>query len=98
MEHKKSSNEFEALIDDEGKITIPSELRKRLAGKKLHVRLHKEEVSAGLKENGVTEDEVERIASVQLESREQVVKFFLSEGALESDQTFARRAKKGTKH
>lgn len=98
MEHKKSSNEFEALIDDEGKITIPSELRKHLAGKTLHVRLHKEEVSAGLKEKGVTEDEVERIASVQLESREQVVKFFLSEGALANDQAFAQRAKRETKH
>jgi bifunctional DNA-binding transcriptional regulator/antitoxin component of YhaV-PrlF toxin-antitoxin module len=96
VEHKKSGNEFEALIDGDGKITVPAELREHFAGKKLHVRLNREEVSTELKERDVTEEEIERISSVQLESREQVVKFLLSEGALKRNVAFVKRAK-GTK-
>lgn len=97
MEHKHASNEFDALIDDDGRITVPAEMAKQFAGRRLHVRLHREEISAGLRKKDVTEDEVERIARVQLESREQVVKFLLSEGGLKRDAAFIRRAGK-TKH
>ncbi len=94
MEYKKSSNEFEAQIDGDGKIAVPSALLKRFAGKKLHVRLSKEEVAAELQEKNVTEEEIERISNVQLESREQVVKSLLSEGVLKNDKAFMRRARK----
>ena len=97
MEHKHASNEFEALIDDDGRITVPAEMAKQFSGRRLHVRLHREEISVGLREKDVTEDEVERIARVQLESREQVVKFLLTEGTLKGNTAFLRRAGK-TKH
>lgn len=97
MEHKQPSNEFEALVDDEGKLTLPAELGKRFAGAKLHVRLHKQEVNAALREKNVTDVEVERIAGVQFESREQAVTFLLSEGVLKNDASFAQRVRKATK-
>jgi hypothetical protein len=103
VEHKKSSNptgrvfdEFEGLIDDDGRIAVPSELLKHFAGKKLRIRLNKEEVSSELRENNVTDEEIERISSLQLESREQVVKFLLSEGVLQRTSAFAKRVR-GTK-
>ena len=93
MEHKQASNEFEALIDKDGRITVPVEVARQFAGRKLHVRLHREEISASLREKHVTDDEVERIARVQLDSREQVVKFLLSEGILKRDSGFVRRVR-----
>jgi hypothetical protein len=93
MEHKHSSNEFEALIDDDGKIAIPTELAKRFVGKKIHVRVQNKEISAGLKERNVTEEEVERIAHVQRESRERTTKFLMSEGVLDKDTAFIGRAR-----
>ena len=97
MEYMKSSNEFEAQIDSDGKIAVPSELVKRFAGKKLHVRLSKEEVAAELQEKNVTEEEIGRISNVQLESREQAVKFLRTEGALKNNKAFVERVKKGTR-
>ena len=46
------------------------------------VRLTAKALSAELKASNVSEAEIERIGSLQLESRDQVVKFLLSEGAL----------------
>lgn len=91
MNRKESSNEFQALIDEEGNIAVPPELMQRFAGRKLHVRLNSEEVSAELKKKNVTEQEIERISGMQRESREQAVKFLLSEGALRSASRFVRR-------
>jgi hypothetical protein len=89
MERKKSADEFEATIDEVGKITVPHELAQRLLGKKLHVRLSNEELAGELRSRGVTEEEVEVIAQTQLESRDQVVKFLLTEGALHRRKRFA---------
>jgi hypothetical protein len=91
MEPKKSSDEFEATIDQEGKIAVPHELTLRLSGMKLHVRLSREELVSELHERGVTEEEVEMIARRQLESRDQVVKFLLTEGALRTRRAFTSR-------
>ena len=92
MEQKKSSHEFQALIDPDGKIDVPSELVKLFAGRKLHVRLSSEEIVSDLTELGVTESEIERIATLQFEQREQVVKFLLSEGVMNTDSAFVKRA------
>ena len=92
MAHKKSANEFEALIDNEGKIIIPKELLGEFSRKKIHVRISSRENASGLRENNVTEDELDRISSLQLEPREQVVKFLLSEGALKGS-SFDRRVR-----
>ena len=93
MEHQSSGNEFEARIDHDGKITVPSRLVQLYSGKKLHIRIHREEVSIRLRDKDVTEEEIDRISSVQHESHEQVVKFLLSEGALFESPAFKRRAK-----
>lgn len=92
MEHKQSANEFVARIDGRGNIAVPPELARRFAGKRVHVRLNNREVAAELKARNVTEEEVDRIADVQRESREQIVAFLLSEGALKANRGFHRRA------
>ncbi len=49
-------------------------------GKKEHLLLRR----------GITEDEVDAIAGVQMESREHVVRFLGAEGALAGDSSFRR--------
>ncbi len=93
MESTSPGNEFEALIDEEGNIAVPPDLLRELVGRKLHVRIQKREVAAALQEKSVTEDELARLARIQLEPREQVIKFLLSEGALKSNRAFSRRTK-----
>ncbi len=90
MERKKSDNEFEAVMGNDGTIVVPHGLAKRFVGKKLHVRLRSEEVASELMEKNVTEEEIERIANIQLESREQVVKFLLTEGSLRTSSLLRR--------
>jgi protein involved in polysaccharide export with SLBB domain len=92
MPRNVSAIEFEAVIDPEGRIAVPMVAAQQLLGKKLHVRLMSSEISAALNARGVTEDEVERIAAVQRESREQVIKFLMSEGSLTTSRAFRRRA------
>ena len=97
MEPTSPGSEFEALIDEEGNIAVPPSLLKELVGRKLHVRIQKREVAAALQEKGVTEDEIARLARIQIEPREQVIKFLLSEGVLKSNRAFSRRTK-GKQH
>lgn len=84
-ESSRESVEFESAIDRKGKITIPSHIMREFGkrGGRVHVRLTTNTISAGLREREVSEEEIERISAMQLESREQVVKFLLSEGALQ---------------
>lgn len=81
----RESVEFESLIEASGTIVIPPRVVEEFGkvGKTVHVRLTARTMSAGLAERNVEEDEVERIGAIQLEPREQVVKFLLSEGALQ---------------
>jgi len=92
MERKASANEFEAVIDSEGKIAVPNHLAVQFGGKRLQVRLISTEISGALKDRSVTEEEVERIAAMQLESRDQVIAFLLSEGSLRNNRGFRRRS------
>jgi hypothetical protein len=78
----RRSVEFEATIDKAGKITLPESVVKEIGKNPLHVRLTAKSISSELKNRSVSEDEIEHIGAIQLESREQVVKFLLSEGAL----------------
>lgn len=79
------SVEFEASIEPSGKINVPTHVAREFGkgGRTLRVRLITNTISAGLKDREVSEEEIERISAIQLESREQVVKFLLSEGALQ---------------
>ena len=93
MERKQTGDEFDAVIEPNGKISVPHDIAQRFGAKRVHVRLQAEEVTTELKSRGVTEDEIEQIAAMQLEPREQVVKFLLSEGALRSNASFLRRVR-----
>lgn len=82
--HAKSV-EFETVLGDKGGLVVPAALLKHhglKGGTKVHVRLTEHALSSRLHRRGVTEEEIERIAGLQLEPREQVVKFLLSEGVL----------------
>ena len=92
MEHRKLASEFETVVDRDGKIIIPKNLLSGFARRKVHVRISKQEIAAELTANGVTDDEIERISSLQLEVREQVIKFLLTEGVLKGS-AFMRRAR-----
>ncbi len=80
----RASAEFEASIEPSGTITVPPDIAREFGkrGRTLHVTLTANAISAGLKDREVNEEEIERIGAIQLESREQVVKFLMSEGAL----------------
>ena len=92
-DHGKSI-EFESVIDAGGNIQVPPEVRRQVEqtpGMKLHVRLTGSAIHASLKDRGVNEEEIERIGTLQLEPREQVVKFLLSEGACARKSGFGKR-------
>ena len=77
--------EFESSIDGDGKIIVPGDVLRRLgahAGSRLRVRVMPAVIAAALGRKNVTADEVERIASLQLESQANVISFLLTEGLL----------------
>ena len=104
MQHHRNSIEFEGMIDEHGAIVVPDAALDHFpkgSGNKVHVRLTGPRISSALKEKRVNEDEIERIASLQLESRDQVVTFLLSEGSLRNRKSMLRQVKKrakGTTH
>ena len=94
MDHSRHSVEFESSIDRQGRISVPPSILAQLSkgSRSVRVRLTSKVVSAALKRRDVQEEEIERIAALQLETREQVVKFLLSEGALRRHKVLKRRA------
>lgn len=93
MSHHRKAAEFISVVDEHGRIRIPDDVRRQVESK-VHVRLSSVHLAAQLREKGVSEDEVEHLGAVQLESREQVVKFLLSEGVLSHASSFKKRAEK----
>jgi DNA-binding transcriptional regulator/RsmH inhibitor MraZ len=91
MEHRRSRNEFEARIDEKGNIAVPADVAQHFAGKRLRIHLSPHEINAELQRRMVGEEEIEEIARMQLEPREQVVRFLLTEGMLRKDAAFIRR-------
>ena len=94
MDDHRASIEFEAAVDEQGRITVPPAILAGLDRKSrstLHVRLTSKVINTALRKNDVTEEEIDRIAVLQLEPRTQVVKFLLSEGALRRDSAFKKR-------
>ena len=78
------SVEFDATVDEWGKITVPEGMARafRKRPEAVHVWLTTHAFSDELRKRDVNEAEIDRIGKVQLETREQVVKFLLSEGIL----------------
>ncbi|HTR82617.1 MAG TPA: hypothetical protein VMM58_13390 [Bacteroidota bacterium] len=97
MEHAKHSVEFEAEVDEEGKIhfsrLVADDLRLR-HGAKVTVRIVGGVLSKELTARDVSDDEIERIGKIQFEEREQVVKFLSAEGLLTADAGFKKRLKR----
>jgi bifunctional DNA-binding transcriptional regulator/antitoxin component of YhaV-PrlF toxin-antitoxin module len=88
--------EFEATVGQQGSLSIPESVLESLGvveGGKLHVRVTGKGTAAQLKRTGVTNEEIDRIAAMQLETPEQVVKFLLSEGLLRGSDRFRRAVK-----
>lgn len=82
MENAYPVTEFEAEVTSHGTITVPGPVARLLSpGAKVTVRLTLG-VVGGLRDRGVTEDEIERIATRQLEPRDNVLRFLGAEGAL----------------
>ena len=73
---------FEGKVDRGGAITLPPDLRRALAGKRVSVRLVPRRDAAELAARGVSEVEIDRIAGIQSEPRDQVIRFLLTEGVL----------------
>jgi hypothetical protein len=83
MDQDSTIMEFDGIIDPNGRIPVPQPVLERLrGGRKVRVRLTLHRIVSELKRRSVTEDEIDRIARVQLETRDQVVRFLFSEGAL----------------
>jgi hypothetical protein len=85
MKGKGEGLDFESAIADDGKIEVPEQVLRNLgahAGLRVRVRLMPAVIAASLGRKHVTAEEVERIASVQLESQAQVISFLLAEGVL----------------
>ena len=88
--------EFEAEVTRSGTLLVPAAIaRTLLPGTTLTVRVTRGRVSAALRARGVSEEEVEQIATRQLEPRENVIRFLESEGILASSGRFRRRPAKG---
>jgi len=96
VENKTFSVQFEGSVGEDGKIPVPPEFLERLqdsALAKIHVRLTANRLHGALKQRQVSEEEIEAIGKLQLESRDQVVRFLLSEGSL--SRRTNRRSRKG---
>ena len=96
MEKAKHSIAFEAEIDGDGRVQfsrpVAGELRLK-TGAKVTVSIAGGVLSKELTAREVSNEEIERIGNVQLEDREQVVKFLLSEGSLSRSGSLRRRVK-----
>lgn len=77
-----------------GAISLPENVRRAVCdGEHIIVRLCTDDARRGLDDVGATEEEVDRISAVQMESREQVVMFLASEGRLSRHAAFRRRVR-----
>lgn len=73
--------EFDAVVGPGGTLTLPPDLLGGMNGARVRVLLTEEIVAQELAAAGVTEEEVQRIAGRQMEPRERVLRFLLSEGS-----------------
>lgn len=94
-EQSRQSIEFELRVDRDGSLKIPAGMVQQLkarSGSTVHVRLTADIISKSLAKKAVTEEEIESIGRLQLEPRENVVKFLMAEGMLAGNKGFRNRA------
>ena len=89
----KPSMEFEAYLRENGEVAIPRTVLDQLHGKsrRVRVRITDADLSDHLRRKGVEEEEIDRIAMLQLEPRSQVITFLLTEGQLRGARKRNRR-------
>ena len=93
MEHPYPVVEFETSIDHRGVIRIPATIAATIQkGKRVTIRITKGTVSRSLSMRGIGEDDVERMAIMQREEREDILRFLHAEGSLSGSTMFARHA------
>lgn len=74
---------FETGMAADGSVRFPPEQSRRFhTGERIVVRVQSAPLARELAARGIPDEEVQRIASRQLEERERVIRFLLSEGAL----------------
>jgi hypothetical protein len=84
--------EFEVFVEKDGSLTFPAAIvRKLRRGKHFVVRLSEGTIIRTLRRRGITEDDIEEIARMQLEPRENIIQFLLSEGAFGGNKSISRR-------
>ena len=96
MEKAKHSVAFEAEVEEGGRVHFSRAIGGALQlrqGAKVTVHIVGGVLSRELAARNVTDEEIERIGTVQFEDREHVVKFLRSEGALAGSRGFRKRAK-----
>jgi len=94
---KKEHAEIELRVPENGELSIPSAVLGRLNvrhGQRVHIHVTASILTDLLKKRSVTEEEIERIAALQLEPRENVIKFLATESRLWSDNGFRRRSQR----
>jgi|WetSurMetagenome_2_1015567.scaffolds.fasta_scaffold1260786_1 hypothetical protein len=97
MKRVKESAEAEIRVERDGSGILPASLLQQLPahpGTRVRVRVTSRALGSDLTARGVTEEEIEAIAALQIEGRANVVSFLSSEGALSADKGFRRRAKR----
>ncbi len=92
MEKPYPSVEFETEITKGGVIVLPRQIAAQFElAQHITVRLTMGRVSQSLRKRNVTENEVESIATMQLEQRDQVLRFLNAEGGLAKKAPFYKR-------
>jgi len=87
---------FDAHVGRDGTIRLPARVLERFpagGATKVRVRLTGQRQASALARHGVTEEEIERIAALQMESRDRVVRFLLAGGSLSGQKAFLRRSR-----
>ena len=96
MEKARHSVEFEAEVDEDGRVHFSRAVAGELslaAGSKVTVRIVGGVLSKRLAARNVTDEEIERIGKVQFEDREHIVRFLSSEGLLCGNNGFRKRSR-----
>ncbi len=94
MRERKLRVRIAGVVAAEGSISVDPGALRRIGlqkGTKIDLEVVVGAVPKALQRRGVTEAEIDRIASVQVEERENVLDFLESEGSLAGSKSFARR-------
>jgi hypothetical protein len=94
MDHHEDGTEFDVVLAPDGTFRVPDSVLRRMGPrgtKRYRLRLVEAKIPEQLRKKGVSQDEVDLIATLQLEPRGQAQKFLLSEGALKKHKAFRAR-------